>query len=246
MLQLLLDTPLLPLLLSLALGFVSIIANKRLHSTVPATTPPPPVPIVTCESPAEKKFREHRELSRSAGDCATPIATPKKAAAPASNGTTSPLFVPADELATLKATVEAPTPPTPAAKPAAGAPAFEFLESVVTEEGTGERLSASVVHRGSSRCERLIFRVNTPLTRLKRVVHNFKHFPMVGYQKVGVEEVMMGDYPAQPEPQFFDMPLAKIPNMYLARGKYRIDLWYFADSHPGKELTYIKHDFEVF
>ena len=130
--------------------------------------------------------------------------------------------------------------------PAVAKRPFVFLESIVTNEATGERLSDSIVHRGSTRCERLLFEVNAPLVGLKRTVINYKQFPMVGYQKVGVDEVPMGDYFPTNESQSFELAKAKIPNLYLARGKYRIDLSYTAQSHPGEALLQIKHDFEVF
>ena len=42
------------------------------------------------------------------------------------------------------------------------------------------------------------------------------------------------------------MPEAKIPNMYLAKGRYKIDVTYSAKSHPGTVLTNIKAEFTVY
>lgn len=114
--------------------------------------------------------------------------------------------------------------PTPPAAGSGSSPAFEFVESIVTDESTGARLAADKVNRGTTRLEVLKFRARAPLQGLQRTVINYKHFPVVGFQKVGVDVVEMGDYAAQEELHTFDMPKAKIPNLYLAKGKYRIHL----------------------
>ena len=114
----------------------------------------------------------------------------------------------------------------------------------MTDKATGARLAADKVTRGSTRLETLKFKVSEPLDGLRRQVINYKHFPLAGFQKVGVDTVEMGRY--EPGVHTFSMPEAKIPNMYLAKGRYRIDLNYTANSHPGIVLTNIKAEFTVF
>lgn len=129
--------------------------------------------------------------------------------------------------------------------PSAGAPAaFDFLESIVRDKATGAQLAADRVTRGSTRLETLKFRVSEPLDGLKRTVVNYKHFPLAGFQKVGVDTVEMGSFDTGVHT--WQMPEAKIPNMYLAKGRYRIDLNYTAKSHPGLVLTNIKAEFTVY
>lgn len=135
-------------------------------------------------------------------------------------------------------------PVTSAPTSSQSAPAFMFLDSVVTDKATGARLEADKVTRGQTRLEVLHFKVAEPLIGLKRVVINYKHFPLAGFQKVGVDTVEMGSY--EQGHHAFTMPEAKIPNMYLAKGRYKIDVTYSAKSHPGTVLTNIKAEFTVY
>jgi hypothetical protein len=130
----------------------------------------------------------------------------------------------------------------------AGIAAFEFVESVVIDAATGDRLDADRVMRGSTRLETLHFKTNEPLAGLTRTVINYKNFPWpAGFQRVGVDVVKMGDYAvsAAGTTHSFEMPKAVIPTIIFAKGGYKIDIKYTAESHPGKVLTHIKHEFHV-
>ena len=124
--------------------------------------------------------------------------------------------------------------------------AFEFLESIVTDGTSGERLDDVRVYRGTTRCEQLRFKVHTPLVGLKRACTNYKFFPLLGYTKVGVDVVELGDYGvAGGAVQSFGMPDPVLPTMRLVKGPYKIDIKYTAKNLPGVVLAQIKHQFDI-
>ena len=122
---------------------------------------------------------------------------------------------------------------------------FELVRSSVVDEATGEQLSSEVVTRGVTRLETLHFIVRgAPIIQLRRRTINYKHFRLVGFTKVGVDLVEMGDY--APGDGTFAMPPAKIPNMYLATGRYRIEISYSAGGlGQDQEVFAMTHEFEV-
>ena len=262
-----------PILVSLSVGFFSVIVRRLLKRKPPKTE----ASVRTIqESDTERKFRAHILQQRSR--LSSPVREPYNGANALvlTSNTTASIneLVPAatDQAARTQAFAPAPSPAvrtnncgdavsvpaatelvaetepgsSPAAESVKELPPFVFLESVVTCESSGKILSDTLVARGQTRLEKLVFQVNTSLIGLTRHVTSYKQFPLVGYQKVGSEALPMGNYgPQLSTPQSFDMPKARIPNMVLAKGKYRIDLRYTAHSHPGVVLTHIKHEFEV-
>ena len=76
-----------------------------------------------------------------------------------------------------------------------GPPPFQFVESIVTDEATGERLSHAKVVGGSTRLETLTYRVRGKLTDLTRTTITAKSFGgWIGYKDV-TKEVTAGHAP---------------------------------------------------
>ena len=117
--------------------------------------------------------------------------------------------------------------------PGGGPPPFEFVESVVTDEATGEHLSHARVVAGSTRLEVLRFRVRGPLEGLTRTTTTAKSFGFAGFREVASETLVMGAYdggPAEGEGRIheFNMPPALIPNTVFAMGRYKVKIAYAA------------------
>jgi len=106
---------------------------------------------------------------------------------------------------------------------------FEVVGRTVVEESTGEVLEADVVRRGTVRIETLSFMVRAPLTNLKRSESIAKHFGMI-WHNVGLKTVDMGSWHERAVAQEFTLPRAEIPNMALAKGKYRVTITYEAEN----------------
>ena len=121
---------------------------------------------------------------------------------------------------------------------------FEFVSSDAVDEATGQRLSDDLITRGVTRLETILFRVGRPLVGLQRRCVNYKHFPVVGFRNVGVDLVEMGNYEPLDQLQAFAMPGAKIPNLMVCKGRYRIEVTYSA-RNVAAPLFFKEHEFTV-
>ena len=123
------------------------------------------------------------------------------------------------------------------------APAFEMVESVVLNEATGERVTHEKVECGTTRRETLHFKVRAPLHNLRRTEVNAKYLGFF-WQDVASKVIEMGSYEPRDAPHAFEMPKVVIPNMMLARGRYRSRITYSAANHDGP-LRYEDVQFEI-
>ena len=126
--------------------------------------------------------------------------------------------------------------------------AFEFVESVVTDQATGERLTHERVVYGSTRLETLVFKVRGKLDGLVRTAVSAKAFPMVGFQNVAKDIVQMGSYEgdnAEGTRHAFNMKPAKIPATPFALGRYRCTITYAAENGQGPPLRQEVVEFTV-
>jgi len=125
---------------------------------------------------------------------------------------------------------------------------FEFVESRVLDEATGERLAPETVVRGTTRLETLYFRANAPLVNLRRQTTTVMRFALVWKTVKGPETLEMGSYEQRDAPHAFKMPPARIPNNPMARGTFRISVVYTAvnyDNHTTPLLEEGPHEFHI-
>ena len=142
------------------------------------------------------------------------------------------LFYYADESPRIKAANTQPTSSTTAIDfQVATHPAFDLVESVVTDGKTGARLTElRTVHRGTIREETLRFRVNAPIGPLRRTTTTAMRI-LGSWQKVATESLEMGVYAPGPQLHEFRMPTAVIPTTAFAKGRFRTEVVYASDAH---------------